>query len=191
VGTHVATRRRPASAGIRLDPSGPRQPHPAPAVVVAAGEAVLREVLRRAGGAVNAELKRYPHVRFRGSFLRVFRSVFFISITCLLFACADHQIARPTTEGGRLCAAACDESRALCDRMAETEASLEASGCDSGKQSAEQACSPPADNVVDRCMAAQFPQICTGPAPKYGPCKSDWERCVLSCGGRMIYSRTR
>ena len=123
--------------------------------------------------------------------LWVFRGVLFTSITCLLSACADYRIARPTTERGRSCAAACDSSRAMCDREAQTEASLKTDGCDSGKQSPEQACSRQAGSTDDRCIAAQMPQTqsCHNFAPNYGPCTSDWELCVLSCGGRMIDSR--
>lgn len=123
----------------------------------------------------------------------VFRSVLLTSVSWLLFACTDYQIAKPTTEGGRLCAAACDNSRAACDRIAETEASLEATGCDSGRQTTEQICSSEADtsgNAVEHCIAVPS-AICVNPAPNYIPCTSDWELCVLSCGGRMTNSRTR
>lgn len=134
-----------------------------------------------------------PQERFRGPFMvGMFRGVLFISIACLLFACADYRIARPTTEAGRLCAAACDKARAMCDRDAEAEASLAASGCDSeNKSSPVQPCTPQDGKDTAHCLTAPHPPICVSPAPMYGPCTSEWEQCVLSCGGRMTDSRTK
>ncbi len=116
---------------------------------------------------------------------QAFRWTSLALISSLLFACSDYRIVRPTTEAGKQCAAQCDKKRAICDSIAETEAAGEVSGCEAGNARAEEICSRHEGEVHDRCMAAES-SVCTGPAPKYGPCTSEWELCVLSCGGRMV-----
>src|SRR5690606_34451170 len=54
MGAHVATGRRRASTGVRLDPSGSGQPHPDPAGADAAGDRIPREILRRPAVAITA-----------------------------------------------------------------------------------------------------------------------------------------
>jgi hypothetical protein len=115
---------------------------------------------------------------------QAFRRICLALIPCLLLACTDYRIVRPTTEAGSLCAAKCDRTRAICDRSAEAEAASEAFGCE-GNARAEEICSRHEGEVHDRCMAAES-SVCVNPAPEYGPCTSEWEMCVLSCGGRMV-----
>jgi hypothetical protein len=107
------------------------------------------------------------------------------AIYCALVACADYRIVKPTTEAGRLCAAQCDRTRAICDRSAEAEVAV-APSCDADNARATEVCSLHEGEVHDRCMAAQPTSACVTPAPNYRPCTSEWELCVLSCGGRIV-----
>lgn len=116
---------------------------------------------------------------------QAFRWICVIVFSCLLLACTDYRIVRPTTEAGKLCAAECDKTKATCDFHADADAGA-AGSCESGNERAEEICSRHEGEFHDRCMAAESTPVCVDPAPEYGPCKSKWELCVLSCGGRMV-----
>ena len=117
---------------------------------------------------------------------QAFRWICLSAISCLLLACTDYRIVQPTTETGRLCAARCDRTRAICDRDAEADVAGAAHDCEADHARATEICSRHEGEVHDRCMAAQPISVCADPAPNYGPCTSEWEVCVLSCGGRMV-----
>lgn len=122
--------------------------------------------------------------------LAAYRGWIFLSVSWLLFGCSEYQIARPTTKEGIACASACDQSRAKCEHIAEAEASLETSWCDSVNEAgAAPTCTPTGSDSVGHCPVVPSAPVCVSPSPKVGSCISDWELCVLSCGGRMTNSR--
>jgi hypothetical protein len=105
-----------------------------------------------------------------------------------LAACSWYRIEPPLTASGQVCAAQCNTVRGQCTSEAESIAKAAAGSCSDQQNRIDDHCNNyTSARDRDHCQAVnQASHGCSAPSANTGSCQSDWEQCVLGCGGRMI-----